>query len=382
VGSRVNRLGLLLLLAWCLSGVAAVADAGAGGETAPSPDIEAFVRAGCPHCTAAKLFLEGLQRERPGLRIVIRDVARDAAARDRLDELGRLTGTRVTGVPVFHIRGELLVGFAGEDTTGRQLRTLLDQPSPSRAGPDSVDTRWFGRLSVEELGLPAFTLALGLLDGFNPCSMWVLLFMLSMLATLQDRLKMLLIAGTFIAVEGLAYFAFMAAWLNAFLFVGLSRPTELLLGVIAVLVGAINVKDFWAFRRGVTIGIPESAKPGLYARTRAILRAENLTAALTATVVLAVLVQVLELLCTAGFPALYTRILTMHQLEWWVYYGYLGLYNAAYMFDDALVLAVGVVTLSRARLQEREGRWLKLISGLVMLGLGLLLISNPEWLVR
>lgn len=376
-----NRAAALLVLACCLWGAAAVSTAVAGLEAASPPDIEVFVREGCPHCAAAKLFLNNLQQERPGLRIVIRDVAQDPAARARLNELGSLTGTRVSGVPVFHIRGELLVGFAGEDTTGRQLRTLLDQPSPSRAEPDSIETRWFGRLSARELGLPAFTLALGLLDGFNPCSMWVLLFMLSMLATLQDRLKMLLIAGTFIVVEGVAYFAFMAAWLNAFLFVGLSRPTEVLLGGIAVLAGAVNVKDFLAFRRGITLSIPESAKPGLYARMRAILHAEDLTAALAATVVLAVLVQVVELLCTAGFPALYTRILTMRHLEWWAYYGYLGLYNAAYMFDDALVLAVGVITLSRTRLQEREGRWLKLVGGLVMLGLGLVLIAKPTWLV-
>lgn len=376
----MDRAGLLLVLAWCLLWGTAVSASGVGPETAPPPDIEVFVREGCPHCAAAKLFLNDLRRDRPALRIVVRDIAQDGAARTRLGELGDLTGTRVGGVPAFYLRGRLLVGFDHERTTGQELRALLDQPEAPLAEPDGVDSRWFGRLSARELGLPAFTLALGLLDGFNPCSMWVLLFMLSMLATLQDRLKMLAIAGTFIVVEGLAYFAFMAAWLNAFLFVGLSRPVEILLGGLALLVGAINVKDFLAFRRGVTIGIPESVKPGLYARMRAILHAEDMSAALAGTVVLAILVQAVELLCTAGFPALYTRILTLRHLEGWAYYGYLGLYNAAYMFDDALVLAVGVITLSRARLQEREGRWLKLASGLVMLLLGAVLLARPRWL--
>lgn len=378
----MNRAGVLLVLACGLLSAAAVSNGVAGSEAVPPPDIEIFVREGCPHCAAAKLFLLDLHRERPNLTILIRDIGHDAAARSRLDDLMGQFGLQTAGVPTFFLRGQLIVGYQDAATTGRRLTMLLEQPVPSRAETESIDTRWFGRLSVQELGLPAFTLALGLLDGFNPCSMWVLVFMLSMLATLQDRLKMLLIAGTFIAVEGLAYFAFMAAWLNAFLFVGLSRPTEVLLGGIAVLAGAVNVKDFWAFHRGLTLSIPESAKPGLYARMRAILHAEDLTAALAATVVLAVLVQVIELLCTAGFPALYTRILTMRHLEWWAYYGYLGLYNAAYMFDNALVLAVGVVTLSRARLQEREGRWLKLVSGLVMLGLGTVLIAKPEWVGR
>jgi hypothetical protein len=208
----------------------------------------------------------------------------------------------------------------------------------------------------------------------------MLVFMLALLASLQDRPKMLLIAGTFVAVEGLAYSAFMAAWLNMFLLVGLSRLSEVILGAIASVAGVINAKDFWAFRHGVSLEIPEAAKPGLYTKIRDIVQAKNLTAALVGAVELAVLVQVVEFLCTAGFPVLYTRILTMRQLEWSAYYGYLLLSNIAYMLDDVIVLTIGVVTLSQRRLQEREGRWLKLMSGVVMLGLGIALIAKPEWL--
>jgi uncharacterized membrane protein HdeD (DUF308 family) len=114
---------------------------------------------------------------------------------------------------------------------------------------------------------------------------------------------------------------------------------------------------------------------------RRILQAENILAALLGTVMLAVLVQAVELVCTAGLPALYTRILTMHQLDQWVYYGYLALYNVAYMLDDVLVLAIGVITMSHYRLQEREGRWLKLISGIVMVGLSAVMILKPDWLM-
>jgi threonine/homoserine/homoserine lactone efflux protein len=90
--------------------------------------------------------------------------------------------------------------------------------------------------------------------------------------------------------------------------------------------------------------------------------------------VLALLVQIVEFMCTSGFPALYTRILTLKQLDSMSYYSYLLLYNLAYMLDDVIVLAIGVITLSQRRLQEKEGRWLKLISGLVMVGLGVYLL--------
>lgn len=373
----VRTIGICLILLTPGSGAGIQA-----GE--PVPDLEVFVRAGCPHCEAAKIFLEDLRRERPAVRINLYDIAENSAARQRLAMLAAEQGITNIGVPTFLIGTELIVGFRSADTTGAEIRTRLDQNTKGVAPPsvvESIQTKWFGELRVRNLGLPLFTIVIGLLDGFNPCSMWVLIFMLSLLAGLANRPKMLLIAGTFVAVEGIAYFAFMAAWLNMFLLIGLSRITELILGSIAGLAGMINIKDFWALQRGISLSIPDAAKPGIYAKMRRILQAENILAALLGTVILAVMVQAVELVCTAGLPALYTRILTMQQLDRWVYYGYLALYNVAYMLDDVLVLAIGVITMSHYRLQEREGRWLKLISGIVMVGLSAVMIVKPDWLI-
>jgi glutaredoxin len=349
----------------------------------PSQDLEVFVRAGCPHCEAAKGFLDELRRERPSLRIAVYDIADDSAARQRLAALFAGRGMTSIGVPTFLIGTEMIVGFQSSDTTGAEIRTKLDQHTRGEAAPvaaEGIKTPWFGELRVRDLGLPLFTVVIGLLDGFNPCAMWVLLFLLSLLVNLQDRRKMALIAGTFVLVSGVIYFAFMAAWLNVFLLIGLSRTVQMTLGGVALFVGSVNVKDFFALHRGVSLSIPESAKPGFYARVRGILQAENLAGALAGIVVLAGLVNMIELLCTAGFPALYTQILTMQQLPTWEYYGYLGLYNLAYILDDSLMVTIAVVTLSRRKLQESAGRWLKLTGGAVMLSLGLVLILKPEWL--
>jgi hypothetical protein len=356
----------------------------------PGPDIEMFTREGCPHCARALVFLEELRRKRPELRIQVRDVQQDRQALERLVTLGEQHGIEHLGVPAFHVRGRLLIGFGGPETTGAELTALLEPRPPAPPGeppgrPDaageSVELPFLGRVSARDLGLPAFTVVLGLLDGFNPCAMWVLLFVLSLLVNLHDRLKMAVIGGTFVLVSGIVYFAFMAAWLNLFLLVGVSRLTEVLLGLIAVGVGVLSVKDFVAARRGPSLTIPASARPGIYARARAVVLAEHPAAALGGVVVLAVLVNVVELLCTAGFPAIYTRILTLHELPVWRYYGYLALYNVAYVLDDGLMLALAIVTLSRRKLQERAGRWLKLLSGGVMLALGAVLIARPGWLM-
>ncbi|MFM8706012.1 MAG: hypothetical protein ACKOHG_19590, partial [Planctomycetia bacterium] len=250
--------------------------------------------------------------------------------------------------------------------------------------PSTIDVpmlRWLdGTLDPSKLGMPLFTIAVGLVDGFNPCAMWVLLLLLSILVNLKDRWKILAIAGTFVVVSGAAYFAFMAAWLNVFEWIGFLRPVQIALGLLAITIGTIHVKDFFAFKQGPSLSIPDAAKPGIYDRIRRIVNAENLPAAIAGAFVLAVLVNVVELLCTAGLPALYTSILSQQGYGSLGRYGYLLLYILAYMFDDTLMVAGVVASLSRFKLQETGGRWLKLVSGSVILLLGLVMLFRPEWL--
>ena len=372
---------VMLLIRFAIAG-AKLADA---AELAPAEELQVFVRPGCPYCEAAKKFLPELQRTRPKLRIHVRDISEDRQALADLQNLADRFGLQPIGVPAFYLRGKLIVGFDSAETTGRELAALLDQPAApglTDGSAPAIQLPLLGPVELRRLGLPLFTIVLGLLDGFNPCAMWLLLFLLSMLINLGDRKKMFLIGGVFVAVSGLVYFAFMAAWLNIFFVIGMTRWTQLLLGAVALLVGSLNVKDYFAFGAGLSVGIPERAKPRIYRQVRQIIRAENLTGALAAVILLALLVNTVELLCTAGIPAIYTRVLTDQALPGWAYYGYLALYNLAYMADDGLMLAIAVVTLSGQKLQERGGRWLKLVSGMVMLVLGLALLLRPEWLEK
>lgn len=395
------RCGAVVLVCGLLGGRPVAAEAG-GAQAESVVAMEVFTRPGCPHCDEAKFWLGQLTRDHPEIRFAIADVSADLQARHRLKEPAQRQGTAAVSVPAFWLRGRLVVGFDRQSSPG-QLEALLrgdpghplqknaqnsicsvDAAQPCTAAEAPPEERlvlpWLGEVQVRRLGLPLFTVAIGLVDGFNPCAMWVLLFLLSFLASLSDRKKMLLIAGEFVLVSGAVYYAFMAAWLTAFALIGYSRGVQVALGLIGLAVGAINIKEFFAFHRGVTLSIPESAKPGLYRRMRAVVRAESLPMALLGAAVLAVLVNFVELLCTAGLPALYTQVLAQQPLAPWQRYAYLGLYNLAYIFDDALMVSLAVATLSRAKLQERGGRWLKLLSGAVMTALALLLLFKPEWL--
>jgi hypothetical protein len=273
----------------------------------------------------------------------------------------------------------VLVGFDDAEHAGRELLALIDRSTTTPPTPQ--DSARFGSLSASRLGLPLFTLALGLLDGFNPCAMWVLLFLLSVLVRLKDRRRMALVAGTFVLVSGAVYYAFMAAWLNVFLAVGLSNELRIGLALLALGIGVINVKDFIAPGRGLSLAIPARARPALVERMHRLRQARTLPAVLAAVATLAVAVNLVELLCTAGLPAMYTAVLAQQGLSPAAHHAYLGLYILGYIADDSLMVAVAVTALGSGKLGERGGRVLKLLSGAVMLVLGTLLLLRPQWLV-
>lgn len=378
-----SRILLLVSLALPGSSVTAASKSAEEPKATACDTVEVFSRQGCPHCARAYGFLEQLQQNHPQIEIIRRDIDSSRANRQRFIQLVESHGIERPGVPLLLICGQVMVGFDAPETSGRDIVQLLGLADTGGAKPaaDAMEVPVFGLISVERLGLPLFTLMVGLVDGFNPCAMWVLLVLLSVLLSLRDRKRLLLIAGTFVLVSGAVYFAFMAAWLNLFLIIGFSRPLQLVVGIVAILIGSVHIKEFFAFHKGLSLSIPDAAKPTIYQHMRRVIYAENMTGAIIGVIIVAALVNLVELLCTAGLPAMYTQILVLQGLEPAGYYGYLLLYNLAYIFDDAVMVGIVVYTLSSHRLQRQQGRWLKLLSGGVILVLGILLVFAPGALI-
>ena len=376
--SLVSRSLPLLLLA-VLLGLAESA-------SAACESVDIYVRDGCPHCEQASAFLQRVKREHPSVTINVFEVSGNAQNLARLEQLSQANGIARPGVPTLVICDLVIVGYAEQLGTPQKILSTLGIESDRLAQPvagaiPQMITLPFGQLDLSTMKLPVLTVVLGLVDGFNPCAMWVLLFLLSLLVNIKNRGRVLLVAGVFVLVSGLVYFAFMAAWLNLFLVLEYGRPLQVVLGGLGIIIGGIHIKDFFAPGRGVHLAIPEGARPTLYSRVRAVIQAENLIGALVGVTLVAVLVNLLELLCTAGLPALYTHVLAQHQLNTGSYFGYLALYNLAYIFDDSLMVALVVVTMSRHKLQAQQGRWLKLVSGLLISALAITLLVNPGLLV-
>ncbi|MDO8786900.1 MAG: hypothetical protein Q7J42_02350 [Sulfuritalea sp.] len=381
-------LALVLLL---LVSVAARADdpwlrRGADGQ--PEVQLYFFWSLRCPHCTAAHPYIEAIPQARPWVRLHALELSRQPENVQRYEAMARALGEEAAAVPALIFCGEMHVGWDGDEITGALVRQRLDEcRARAAAGATTkaqtpamapIDLPLVGAVDPARLSLPALTLVLAALDAFNPCAFFVLLFLLSMMAHQKNRARMLVIGGVFVAISGLMYFAFMAAWLNVFQLFGHLAWVTLAAGALAVLVGAVNIKDFFAFEKGLTLSIPEAKKPEIFRRTRGILVAENLPAMIAATVLLAIAANFYELLCTAGFPMVYTRLLTLAELSPAARYGYLAAYNLIYVVPLAAIVAVFAGSLGARKLSEREGRLLKLLSGVMMIELGALLLLAPE----
>lgn len=356
----------------------------------------------CPHCRHALPFVESVKRDHPWIEVSDYELTGDRANVVRYIDMAESLGQEARSVPAFFVCGRMLTGYDSPQGMGRDLlnaartcryaagdqadgpdfegttvgTTGVELPSGQREAPIRLPV--LGEVDPEELSLPLFTLVIAGLDAFNPCAFFVLLFLLSLMIHARSRPRMLVIGGTFVFFSGLVYFLFMAAWLNLFLVVGGAPVVTLVAGLVAVIIGLLNTKDFFLFRQGPSLSIPDGAKPGLYRRMRGLVAADNMIAMLVGTIALALAANSYELLCTAGFPMVYTRVLTLNDLDGLHYYAYLALYNLIYILPLLAIVVVFTATLGARKLSERQGRALKLLSGLMMLGLGVIMLIAPD----
>lgn len=343
----------------------------------------------CPHCLEARPFVEALPREHPWIKVHSLEISGSQDNVRRYVNMAASLGQEARSVPAFLYCGQMQTGWHRADTTGADLLADLDACREQAARGElqarpSTNMRLhvplLGELDTSSLSLPVLTVLIAGMDAFNPCAFFVLLFLLSLLAHQQNRRRMLVIGGVFVLFSGLMYFAFMAAWLGLFRVMGSLPWVTAGAGILAVIMGAINIKDFFAFRQGLSLSIPESRKADIFRRGRSILAAGSFPAMLGATVLLAIAANFYELLCTAGFPMVYTRLLTLHEPSGVKHLLYLVAYNVIYVLPLLAIVLAFVGTLGSRKLSEREGRLLKLLSGLMMLGLGLVLLLVPDQL--
>jgi hypothetical protein len=240
-----------------------------------------------------------------------------------------------------------------------------------------VNIPGIGTVNLSSLSLPVLTIVLGGLDSFNPCSFFILIFLLNLLLYLQSRRRMLLVGSIFIFFSGFFYFLFMFILFNTLLVTAsFISMISVAVGIVAVCIGLLNIKDFFSLKKGPSASISEEKRKITFKKIRKLVRSPSLLAMLGGTIFLAVSVNFYELLCTLGFPLIYTTRLAEANLPLFEYYLYIFFYNIVYVVPLIIILLLFSLTLGAMKLTEWQIQRLKLFSGIMLFSFGLLFIVD------
>jgi len=360
-------------------------------------DITLFYGEGCPHCDDEKEFLAEIDDEYD-LNVKTYEVWSSKENEKLLKEVLDALDYSYRGVPVTVIGESVIVGFSeylekdfisliekcSENVCDNAVQKVIDGEDIVIEEPeieDGLNVPFFGKIDPKKASLPLITIVLGAVDGFNPCAMWVLLFLISMLVPLKDAKKRWILGITFIFFSAATYFLFMSAWLNLIFLVSAISIIRILIGGTAFVAGAINVKKFIKIKDDGCDVVPVKKRGPVFEKIKKIVYNKNLLFAMLGIAVLAISVNVLELVCSLGLPVIYTQILSMAELSKASYYGYLLLYNLFFMIDDIIIFSIAMIFLKVTGISTKYTKYSHLIGGLLMVIIGLLLIFSPEVLM-
>ena len=364
----------------------------------------------CADCEEEKQFLADLKRKYTYLDVREYEVLRNERNLALLTDLMKSFDRQASGVPVTFIGDMVIEGFSKQqeqvikrkinncraepcgDPVARlqQKGQVRDMQRPVRLESAPVEAEhgmgrtinlpFFGTLDLHTTSLPVLTLVISSMDSFNPCAFFVLMSLLGLLVHAQSRSKIFLVGGVFVFFSGFINLLAMAAWLNLFLVMGNSFYITTGAGVVSLFIASVNIKDFFAFKKGFSLSVPDATKPRLYERMRNLLRSTSFFSILAGTASLAIMANLYELLCTSGFPMVFTRALTLNHPSTFSSYLYLFFYNVVRVIPLFVIVMLFTITLGTRKLTERQGRALKLVSGIMMLGLSFILLFNPALL--
>ena len=393
-------------------------------------NIHLFYGNGCPHCAAEEEFLSDYLKDRTDVKLYKYEIWYDSHNQELLSKVQKEMGTtNKNGVPFTVIGKKTIVGYADgvtdeqikdainyylnndyrdyageitgkvkktevkEDTIKDESKTedktenkieKADDTKDSDQTDENVTVPVLGKINAKKVSLPILAVVLGFVDGFNPCAMWILIFLITMLFNMKDRKKMWILGLTFILTSGIVYLMFMLAWLNLATFISKIAFIRLLIAVIALVVGLINVYKYIDSLKKKDEGfdvVDKKDRKKIMEKIISITHEKKFIIALLGIMVLAASVNIIELMCSIGIPLLFTQILAMNNLSTFSYMIYMFIYIFFFLIDDIVIFVISMVTLKVTGLSTKYTKYSHLIGGIIMLIIGLLLIIKPELLM-
>ena len=371
-------------------------------------NIYLFYGRECPHCEALMEYLDELLQDKKYENVNFEkyEVWHNKENAKKLSEVGDILGVNATGVPYFIVGTNVFIGYS--ENMNKELKNTINyylgktyyDPAGDylngtntkeykklhyeKENKEEYDVPVLGKINAKNVSLLLVSIIIGAVDGFNPCAMWILLFLLSLLISTKDRKKMWILGLTFILTSGLVYLLFMASWLNVAKHTSEIVFIRYLIGVFALVFGSINVYRYLKQRREKDVGCDVTdadKKRKIMDRIRKILNENKMLFAILGIMLLAVSVNLIELLCSLGLPVMYTEMLSLNNLPTIEYAFYMVVYILFFLIDDLIIFFIAMKTLKLKGISNKYMKYSHLIGGIIMLLIGILMIIKPSWLL-
>jgi len=366
-----------------------------------------FYGEGCPHCAKEEVFLNQLMSKNSDLEIHRYETWNNRDNADLMLRVAKSLNINVTGVPLLIVGNKSVIGYYDAETSGKKIEDIIEnyalygnkdvvapliingENNSSTVNinrekveiPEKIKVPVLGDIKVKNISLPLLTFIIAALDGLNPCAMWVLLLLVNLLMGMKDRKRMIILGTAFISTSGVLYYLFLAAWLNLLMFLGFVFWIRFIIGIIALASGSYHIKDWWDNRDGGCTVMDIEKRRKVSTKVKEIIAAQSFWLSLVGIIVLAAAINLVELVCSAGLPAIYTQVLILSNLPAWQHYAYLLLYVLVFMLDSVIVFVVAIKSFELKATDSLFARYSILIGGIIMVLLGLLLVFKPGWLM-
>ena len=366
----------------------------------------------CKHCKEEIKLLDELEKEYDNIKVYKYEVNENGNG-ELLKNISEIMGSKVTGTPYTIIGNKVFSGYDYENSKGRFKGAIeyyskygyedkvgeyiSSIPLPSYEVKDTdpdvdeyisnyisykVKLPLIGEVKLKNLTLPLITVVIGLADGFNPCAMWVLLFLISMLIGMKDKKRMWILGSTFLLTSALIYLIFMMSWLNLANLLISVVWVRVIVAIVSLVGGIINLRGYIKHRKVSGCDVVDDKKRNkIITRIKKFTTEKNFWLAILGVIVLAISVNVVELACSAGLPVMFIEILSLNNLTAIEEIIYIVLYMLFFLLDDFVVFVIAMTTLSLTGVSSKYGNLSKLIGGILMLLIGLLLMFKPEWIM-
>lgn len=364
----------------------------------------------CPHCANEKIFLEELSEKYSNLKIEMYEVAENEENSNLLSSVKAALGTENSYVPYTVIGKIGLTGYneniksqiehfvekySNEETidvvvavqNGEDVKQLLREEEENNRNnnqtekDESFTVPILGKINPKKVSLPLLAIIMGTIDGFNPCAMWVLLFLISMLIGMKDRKKMWILGITFLATSALIYLLFMISWLSIAISVTSISWIQKIIALIALIAGIWNLYQFWKTKDTGCNIVGEEKRKKTLSKIKKITSEKSFILALIGVITLAISVNIVELACSAGLPLVFTQILAINNLYTFDYIVNILIYIFFFLIDDLIVFFIAMMTMKISGITGKYAKYSHLIGGIMMVLIGILLFCKPEWLM-